>query len=236
LTLAPNFGIEVEDKKLQWNGDPMRIALSKQGGLPAVALIIALTACGGGQRQTATDTNSVAIEGSKVSVSWDRATAKEATAVGVITSDEPVLIAAQAIERITGCAAKADEATLGDSIFIRSDGQLQLTLGIDCTQVASVAQTTPSRDSAATTSDSSRMAAAVEAAIRQVVSQPSRPVSAQPAVARSVSGQAQLFEGSPYAAFSATDIQLYCGQDWTTRVAENGRTEYNPCTQRCAFR
>ncbi len=214
----------------------MRITLSEHAGLPALALITALAACGGDQRKAATDANTVLVDGNKVSVSWDRTTAKDATAVGAIASDEPVLIAAQAIERVTGCAAKADDATLGESIFIRSDGQLQLTLGIDCTQVASVAQNTPTRVSTATASTSDRMSAAVEAAIRQVVAQPSTSVSAQPAVARSVSGPAQLYEGSPYAAFSASDIQAYCGQDWTTRVAENGRTEYNPCTQRSAFR
>lgn len=214
----------------------MHITLSKPAGLTALALITALSACGGDQRQSATDANSVIVEGNKVSVSWDRTTAEQATAVGTITSDEPVLVAAQAIEQVTGCAAKADEATLGDSIFIRSDGQLQLTLGIDCTQVASVAQNSPSRVSTGTAFDSDRMSAAVEAAVRQVVAQPSTSVSAQPPVARSLSGTAQLYEGSPYSAFTASEIQAYCGQDWTTRVAENGRTEYNPCTQRSAYR
>lgn len=206
----------------------MRNTLSTMGSFPAFVLLTVLAACGGDQRQDTADAKNVTIEGNQISVSWNRATAKEATAIGAITSDEPVLIAAQAIERVTGCAAKADEATLGDSIFIRSDGQLQLTLGIDCTRVVSVAQNTPSQIPERTSSDSKRMAAAVEEAIRQVV--------AQPAVARSKTGSAQLYEGSPYGAFSATDIQSYCGQDWTTRVAENGRTEYNPCTQRSAFR
>lgn len=45
-----------------------------------------------------------------------------------------------------------------------------------------------------------------------------------------------LFEGSPYA-FTATEIAMFCDQPWTTRRdEETGRTEYNPCRAREAFR
>lgn len=61
-------------------------------------------------------------------------------------------------------------------------------------------------------------------------------VAAPPAPVSEVLPEPELFEGSPYAAFSKAMIERYCAQDWTTRVAANGRTEYNPCTQRSAFR
>ena len=69
--------------------------------------------------------------------------------------------------------------------------------------------------------------------MRQVVAEPTSPAPVQPTVSNPA---AELYEGSPYSAFSPSDIQAYCGQDWTTRIAANGRTEYNPCTQRSAFR
>ncbi|MEM7056099.1 MAG: hypothetical protein AAF557_00795 [Pseudomonadota bacterium] len=212
----------------------MRITWSKL--LPSFGLIACVTACGGDQSQQNSAKNTVTIDGDEVVVSWDRGSAEQATAVGTITSDEPVLVAARAIEAVTGCAAQASEATLGESIFIRSDGQLELTLSIDCTKVVSAAQNAQPQAAVQDASDSKRMAAAVEEAIRQVVAQPtSQQPTAQPAVLQAP-GVAELYEGSPYSAFSATDIQAYCGQDWTTRVAADGRTEYNPCTQRSAFR
>lgn len=214
----------------------MQTALSTRTVLSALSLFAVLSACGGGTSENTTRANSVAIEGNTIDVTWDRATAQEATATGVITSDEPVLVAAKAIEKVTGCVANADAATLGESIFVRADGQLQLTLGIDCTQVTTVSQNTPVQTISAQASDQDRMAAAVEAAVRQVVAEPSSRVLAQTTSAGGTRGGAQLYEGSPYAAFSAAEIQTFCGQDWTTRVAANGRTEYNPCTQRSAFR
>lgn len=44
-----------------------------------------------------------------------------------------------------------------------------------------------------------------------------------------------LFEGTSYALFTPQQISAYCAQSWTTRTAADGRTEYNPCTQRSAF-
>ncbi|MEM9061329.1 MAG: hypothetical protein AAGD13_12780 [Pseudomonadota bacterium] len=45
-----------------------------------------------------------------------------------------------------------------------------------------------------------------------------------------------LYEGSSYAAFTKEQISAYCAQDWSTRNGPDGRTEYNPCTMRSAFR
>ncbi|MEM7528603.1 MAG: hypothetical protein AAF416_13120 [Pseudomonadota bacterium] len=50
-----------------------------------------------------------------------------------------------------------------------------------------------------------------------------------------VAGAGPLTEGSPYA-FTETQIASFCAQDWTKRTNSEGRTEYNPCTERSAFR
>lgn len=45
-----------------------------------------------------------------------------------------------------------------------------------------------------------------------------------------------LFEGSRYADFTPEQISAFCGEDWETRISASGRTEYNPCHRRDAFR
>ncbi|MGF1553536.1 MAG: hypothetical protein ACFBWO_13720 [Paracoccaceae bacterium] len=61
-----------------------------------------------------------------------------------------------------------------------------------------------------------------------------RETAAAPAVAASQA--ASLLEGARYAAFTEAQIADYCTQDWTTRTNREGRTEYNPCHERSAFR
>ncbi|MEM6934692.1 MAG: hypothetical protein AAF526_14075 [Pseudomonadota bacterium] len=51
-----------------------------------------------------------------------------------------------------------------------------------------------------------------------------------------VPGSPPLTEGASYADFSADQITAYCRQDWRTRLTPKGRTEYNPCYERSAFR
>lgn len=51
-----------------------------------------------------------------------------------------------------------------------------------------------------------------------------------------VPGSPPLYEGASYAAFTEDQIAVYCTQSWTTRAGPDGRTEYNPCSQRSAFR
>ena len=50
-----------------------------------------------------------------------------------------------------------------------------------------------------------------------------------------VAGSPPLFEGTSYALFTPEHIQAYCMQNWRTRPSSDGRTEYNPCTERSAF-
>ena len=77
---------------------------------------------------------------------------------------------------------------------------------------------------AATATEQQTEAVEVAAATRDALAYPPIP------------GSPPLFEGSSYAAFTPAHIQAYCQQSWTTRIAASGRTEYNPCTQRSAFR
>ena len=48
-------------------------------------------------------------------------------------------------------------------------------------------------------------------------------------------GGPRPLEGERLAAFSAEQMRGYCAQTWETRVAADGRTEFNPCTRRDAF-
>lgn len=50
-----------------------------------------------------------------------------------------------------------------------------------------------------------------------------------------VPGSPPLFEGTSYALFTPAQIEAYCQQSWRTRVTPDGRTEYNPCSERSAF-
>ena len=105
--------------------------------LLAMGAAIALSACGGPGTD---DGQTVVIDGGEVAVDWDGSSDK-ATAVGVIASEEPMKVAAAAIEQVTGC--RADTKAPGNQIFIRADGKLQLTLDVDCGATISTAQNTP---------------------------------------------------------------------------------------------
>ncbi|MEM7211330.1 MAG: hypothetical protein AAF479_05440, partial [Pseudomonadota bacterium] len=72
----------------------------------------------------------------------------------------------------------------------------------------------------APSSDASEVAAAMRAALEHPP----------------VPGSPPLFEGTEYTAFTPEQLQAYCQQSWQMRISASGRTEYNPCTQRSAFR
>ncbi|MGG7568672.1 hypothetical protein ACQ5SO_21190 [Rhodovulum sp. DZ06] len=42
-------------------------------------------------------------------------------------------------------------------------------------------------------------------------------------------------EGARLASFSEAQMKTWCAQDWETRQAADGRTEFNPCSRRDAF-
>ena len=80
---------------------------------------------------------------------------------------------------------------------------------------------------------SRELAREIDAAVNRVAA---RPVAAQPVPLAAAAQTPLLYEGSPFSAFTATDIERYCAASWETRTAADGRTEYNPCKRRDAFR
>ncbi len=62
---------------------------------------------------------------------------------------------------------------------------------------------------------------------------PTLPKAANPP---SLAAAPSLYENAPYAAFTPAQIAEFCKQDWRTRREPGGRTEYNPCYERGAFR
>ena len=67
---------------------------------------------------------------------------------------------------------------------------------------------------------------------------PSRPAPTMPRHQNppSLAAAPELYEGASLSAFTPAQIAEFCKQDWRTRRAPGGRTEYNPCFRRDAFR
>ncbi len=61
------------------------------------------------------------------------------------------------------------------------------------------------------------------------------PAAPAPMVPAPGTSAARPVEGQPLSAFTAQEMRAYCGEDWETRVAADGRTEYNPCRRADAF-
>ncbi len=75
----------------------------------------------------------------------------------------------------------------------------------------------------------------------QVAAAPAQPARPTPTLPRAANPPAlgvvpSLYEGASYAAFTPQQIAEFCQQDWRTRRKPGGRTEYNPCHERGAFR
>lgn len=75
----------------------------------------------------------------------------------------------------------------------------------------------------------------------QVAAAPAEPSRATPTLPRasnppSLAGAPSLYEGASFAAFTPQQISEFCRQDWKMRRKPGGRTEYNPCHMRSAFR
>ncbi|MEM9138686.1 MAG: hypothetical protein AAGB15_02560 [Pseudomonadota bacterium] len=183
----------------------------------------------------------VLVEDAPIIVTWRESNPVEAEASGALPEDNPIKAAAIAIRSATGCAVPTQGVDFGRSIFFEADGNVRFTLEMDCTQQAAPAQALP--ETPVQSRENLILAAAVEEAVRAVVGTDPKPVEprqveAEPAEPEPVAGVGTpaLYEGSPYAAFTPAMIQGFCAQTWTTRTAADGRTEYNPCTQRAAFR
>ncbi len=78
---------------------------------------------------------------------------------------------------------------------------------------------------------------APQAAATPTPPRPSKPAPTMPRAERPASLTApSLYEGAPYSAFTREQIAEFCKQDWKRRRVADGRTEYNPCFERGAFR
>ena len=208
----------------------------------------------------------VKVQGAPITVTWRQANPVEAEARGNIPPEQPVEAAATAIRLATGCRVPTEGVDFGKAVFFEADGNVRFTLGMDCsTKVAGTPQAganalnqndillaaaveeavravvgnpTPRTPALAQRADAQQTAAVVaEPAVATTASQPSpEPAVFQPSTSAQTNAEPELYEGSPIAAFTPAQIQSYCQQDWTTRIAADGRTQYNPCTQRSAFR
>lgn len=178
--------------------------------LIACGAALMLTACGG--PEPAESERRIVQNGVPVTVMWnraDRARARAKVAATDVGADTDLL---QAIVAGTGCAIAADPAI---RIIGYRDGARALEAATDCSVTG---KTSPAQEGA-----DPLLARSIDRAVAQVSP-------------RSAPGAKALFEGSPYAAFTAAELARYCAEDWEERIAPSGRTEYNPCRRRDAFR
>lgn len=117
--------------------------------------------------------------------------------------------ARRAITEVTRCRVADDEDV---SLSSHGNGDRSWEVEIDCR---------------------ARFAASSDDRLSQEIAAAVSTVAAERVV---VPGSPSLFEGTRYDAFSPQVIQAYCAQPWETRSSPLGRTEYNPCYRRDAFR
>lgn len=164
----------------------------------------------------------IETEGFPVEIAWDRVDRSRAQARMFGFSEAIAIDPTSLVEQATGCTA----ISAPDKIAV-SDGVPTYFVGTDCS---------PSREQNEAEAERSRkLAREIDMALNRVAEEPAAAAVTTPAVAAPVVVQS-LFEGSRYSAFSPTDIERYCAEPWETREGAGGRTEYNPCKRRDAFR
>ena len=169
---------------------------------------LALTACAHGQGAGGPQTV-VELDGVPVKVSWDGEARSRASArVGPGDAGADVDLR-EAVIRGTGCSIAAPPDM---RLIVYRDGGRGIEISTDCSR----APKPGSVDRVA----SRRLAEEIERGVAEV----------------QAAGVPQLYEGSPLGAFSQEQIAWFCEQDWRERIAQDGRTEYNPCHRREMFR
>ena len=184
----------------------------------------ALVACGGSTPEPPKPVEPllyrtvIEAEGIPFEVSWDRNDRTRATARVFGVPEELAIDPSNVVTQATGC-----RVTDVPSRVPSTDGVATYMADIDCApaEVLSAEEEERSRE----------LAREIDLALNQL-SVDRSPVPLETAV----SGVKTLFEGSPFSAFDADDIERYCAEPWETRVGADGRTEYNPCKRRDAFR
>jgi hypothetical protein len=175
-----------------------------------VAAMMTLAACAGsGPAEDDRLKTVVELGGVPVSIAWDPAGAQRTTARLSAEDAGADIDLIEAVQRGTGCAI-AEPPRL--RLVGYQDGGRGIEIATDCSQ----ARAPGSIDHAA----SRRLIEEIERGVRTVNTQ----------------GLPPLYEGSAYAAFTKAQLERYCAEDWEVRTAPSGRTEYNPCKRRDAFR
>ena len=175
-----------------------------------IATVVVLAACGG-QGQPDRTRTVVELDGVPVFVSWNSEARTRALArveAGAIGADIDLR---DAITQATGCRISDREPM---RILQFQNGDRGLDLATDCEGAAAPGEI--DREA------SRRLAQAIGQAVESV--SPDGPK------------VPPLYEGGRYADFTPDMLSLFCAQKWETRVATDGRTEYNPCYRRDAYR
>lgn len=166
----------------------------------------------------------IEAEGIPFEISWDRNDRTRATARVFGFTDGTTRDPTGIIVQATGC-----KVTSVPALIATDDGVPTYVADTDCApaQVLNERDAVVSRD----------LAREIDLAVA-LVSQEPQAIPTPTPVANDASElpPAELYEGSPFIAFTATDIERYCAESWTTRVGADGRTEYNPCKRRDVFR
>lgn len=167
----------------------------------------------------------IEVEGIPFEVYWDRNDRSQATARVFGAPDGVEVDPSNIVIQATGCRVTGVPKRVATG-----DGIPTYTVATNCApaEVRDAEEAALSRE----------LAREIDLALTLVAQQPARSAAeAEPVFEPVAVGEAPaLFEGSPFAAFTATDIERYCAETWETRIAADGRTEYNPCKRRDAFR
>ena len=196
--------------------------------LRMLPLIVLLAGCGGSDDPPeATQSGKSSIyrtvieaDGVPFEISWDLLDRTRATARVFGVSQEVAIDPSNVVVQATGCRV------ISTPTRIRSnDGVATYMAETNCSpaEVQSEEEILASRE----------LAREIDLALNRVAA--SAPATTTVAATPAVSAKS-LFEGSPFSAFDADDIVRFCAENWETRTADDGRTEYNPCKRRDAFR
>ncbi|MEM7023869.1 MAG: hypothetical protein AAF637_14935 [Pseudomonadota bacterium] len=159
-------------------------------------------------------------EGIPFEISWDRGDRTRATARVFGAPPDVTIDPSNIVAQATGCSV------IGVPVRVAADDDVPtFSVATNCApaEVRDVQEAALSRE----------LAREIDLALT-LVAQQRAPVAAS--VQSAPLSAPSLFEGSPFSAFDASDIERYCAERWETRVAPDGRTEYNPCRRREVFR
>lgn len=157
-------------------------------------------------------------------ISWDRNNRTQATARVFGVPEDAAIDPSNIVVQATGCRVATTPTRVPTS-----DGVATYLAMTNCApaEIQTDAENANSR----------QLAREIDLALNRVAQDDAtldEPLT-QPAASSDTTIAASYYEGSPFSAFDATDIERLCAEPWETRVSADGRTEYNPCKRRDAF-